>query len=67
MNIFTTHTKCVSAMTSVIHKKRVDNNGNECDVENDDIAQFIFEYKNKRQLLALLAGKSPSGQGSMNY
>ena len=40
-------TKCVSAMTSVIHKKRVDNNGNECDVENDDIAQFIFEYKNK--------------------
>ena len=26
---------------------RMDNNGNECDVENDDIAQFIFEYKNK--------------------
>lgn len=40
-------TKCVTAMTSVIHKTREDNNGNVCDVENDDVAQFIYEYKDK--------------------
>lgn len=36
----------VCGMTNVIHKKRKDLKGNIMEVENDDIAQFIFEYKN---------------------
>ncbi len=36
----------VAAMTNVIYKERLDNNGNLCEVENDDIAQLIYKYKN---------------------
>ena len=36
----------VCGMTNVIHKKRKDLKGNIIEVENDDIAQFICEYKN---------------------
>lgn len=40
-------TKTVAAQTDIVHKERRDNHGNMCEVENDDIAQFIYEYKNK--------------------
>ena len=36
----------VCGMTNIIHKKRKDFNSNIIEVENDDIAQFICEYKN---------------------
>ena len=37
----------VCGMSSIIHEKRKDTKGNLMQVGNDDIAQFIFKYKNK--------------------
>lgn len=34
-------------MTNTIYKKRYDCNGIACEVENEDITQFIYEYKEK--------------------
>ncbi|MBR4411736.1 MAG: Gfo/Idh/MocA family oxidoreductase [Firmicutes bacterium] len=36
----------VAAITDIIHGKRADRNGTLYDVENDDIAQFIYTYRN---------------------
>ena len=36
----------VAAMTNIVYEERLDNNGKPCEVENDDIVQFIYKYKN---------------------
>jgi len=39
--------KSVCGMTEIIHQKRKDINGNIMEVQNDDIAQFIFQYHSR--------------------